>query len=424
MGMVSHKRLFMGLKKAVKIKETRTLLLGQSMGAGQFKSDRYSFIFLLIFVFGINSCEDNSISQGYTYKKPKQINDGWITASLSSVGMDQLHLSNLMNTLNETDEHRIHSILIVKEGKLVFEEYFEGEKFNLAQYTGETGFNRDDKHNLCSVTNSFTSALLGIAIDKEFIESVDQQVFDFFPEYSELITETSDKHILTLEHLLTMTSGIEWDDETYSYFDSRNDMYQLFNSSDPIFYVLSKDLDFTPGTVFDYSNCNTNVLGEIVHKASDQRLDEFAENYLFSKLGITDFEWQMLPNDVVFASGDLRLRPRDMAKFGLLFLNRGIWEDEQVISQEWIDVSTREHIDPNNFVDEFTWADGYGYQWWRWENINGVGYHAYFASGWGGQWIIISPGMNTVVVSTAGNYYTNQTITIESILVNYIIPSI
>ena len=131
---------------------------------------------------------------------------------------------------------------------MVFEEYFEGEKFNLAQYTGEMGFDRNDTHNLCSATKSFVSALIGIAIDQGFIQSVDQTVADFFPEYSDIFTNDPIKQTITLRHLLTMSSGIQWDDQTYSYYDPRNDMYQLFNSGDPMRYILTKEIIETPGT--------------------------------------------------------------------------------------------------------------------------------------------------------------------------------
>jgi CubicO group peptidase (beta-lactamase class C family) len=384
-------------------------------------------ILLSCFCLVFTSCEKNKEVIGPLagqYEVPLQIDDGWETASLFSVGMDEAPLLKLLQKLTGTVDHRIHSLLIVKDGKLVFEEYFPGEKFKLAQPTGEFGFDMYDTHTLCSVTKSVTSALIGIAIDQDFIQSVDQKVFDFFPEHSDLLTSAPEKNALTLEHLLTMTSGLQWDDESTSYFDPRNDLYQLFRSQDPIRYILSKDLLMVPGTVFDYANCNTNVLGEIVRKASEDRLDHFAANYLFSKLGITDFEWQMLPNDVVFCSGDLMLRPRDMAKFGYLFLNDGIWNGEQVISQEWVHLSTQKIIDLEEYSASYAWADGYGYQWWLWEDIYGVEYQAYLAAGWGGQWIIVCPSMNTVVVSTAGNYYTNTKIPIEEILVDYIIPSI
>jgi CubicO group peptidase (beta-lactamase class C family) len=386
-------------------------------------------VILLVFIYcGLISClkDKNAFapSGNYQYKVPLATDDGWETASLASVGMDFTLLENLLNSLNNISEHRIHSLVIVKNGKLVFEEYFQGDKFNLARFIGETGFDRNDLHNLCSVTKSFTSSLIGIAIDKGFIQSVDQKVHNFFPEYADIFTSDPEKSDLTLKHLLTMSSGIDWDDETYSYFDSRNDMNRMFTSNNPINYILSKYITVLPGYVFDYSNCNTNLLGEIIRKASGERLDDFSENYLFSKLGITDFEWQMLPNDVVFCSGDLRLRPRDMAKFGYLFLNGGMWNDDQIISQEWIDISTDIYFDLNTPPNDFSWADGYGYHWWQWENINGVNYNAYFASGWGGQWIIVSPSYNMVIVSTAGNYYTDMVMPIESILTNYIIPSI
>ncbi len=361
---------------------------------------------------------------GYQYQVPPETSDGWQTASLASVGMDQTPLVALMNTLHGMNDHSIHSLLIVKEGKLVFEEYFPGEKFNLAEYTGETGFDRDDTHNLCSATKSVTSALIGIAIDKGYIQSVDQKVFDFFPEYSDLLTASPAKNDMTVRHLLTMTSGLQWDDVTYSYFDPRNDMNQLFNRRDPIRYILSKNLIETPGKVFAYRNCNTNVLGEIIRKATLQRLDTFAEIHLFSELGITDYEWQMLRNDVVFCSGDLRLRPRDMAKFGLLFLDGGTWDGKRIVSQRWIEESTKNQIDPDNHAADFGGADGYGYQWWVWEDIDGVKCQAYCASGWGGQWIIVCPSMNTVVVSTAGNYYSEAKMSIQSILVHYVIPSV
>ena len=131
------------------------------------------------------SCDKNTTDSpaASQYEIPIQTNDGWETASLASFGMDETPLLELLDKLNEIGEHRIHSLLIVKDGKLVFEEYFPGDKFNLARFTGETGFDMYDTHNLCSATKSFTSALIGIAIDNGFIQSVDQKVFDFFPGY-------------------------------------------------------------------------------------------------------------------------------------------------------------------------------------------------------------------------------------------------
>ncbi|KAA3656765.1 MAG: class C beta-lactamase-related serine hydrolase [Calditrichaeota bacterium] len=387
---------------------------------------RYFHILKFFILFSLTlpvSCSKKTVDPGpvYNFTIPEETGDGWTVASLTEVGIDEGPLTNLMTRLDETNEHNIHSLLIIKNGKLVFEKYFTGDKFNLAQYTGETGFDRSDTHNLCSATKSFTSALIGIAIEQGFIESVEQKVFDFFPEHADLLSTNPEKGNLTLNHLLTMTSGLEWDDESTSYFDPVNDMNRLFNSRNPIRFILAKDFVHSPGAVFEYKNCNTNVLGEIIKKASLMRLDTFSEDYLFSKLGITDFEWQMISADVVFCSGDLRLRPRDMAKFGYLFLNGGVWQNARIISQAWTENSIHRH---NELDDYWFDSDGYGYKWWLWNDIDGVAVNAYAASGWGGQWIIILPDYDTVFVTTGGNYYTEETLSIQTLLVEYILPAV
>ncbi len=381
---------------------------------------RLLFSFGIIFIF--SSCSDhhdNPVSINDLYPVPEQIGDGWETASLSSVGLNQNVLLNMLSYLDGYPDHRIHSIIIVKNNKLVFEEYFEGRKFNLAQYTGETGFDRNDNHNLCSATKSFVSALIGVAIDKGYIQSVDQKISEYFPEHSYLFQNDPLKQSITIKHLLTMSSGIEWDDETYPYTDPRNDLHQLFTVADPVSYILSKDIIETPGTVFAYRNCNTNLLGEIIRKASGQRLDAFSDPNLFAKLGITDFEWQMLPNNVVFASGDLRLRPRDMAKFGQLFYNGGVWNQEQIISRNWINESVLKRFN----MTANRWEDGYGYQWWTKTFHFGLNsYPAYFAQGWGGQCIFVFPESAMIVVFTGGNYYTYSPMLV--LLNNYILPAV
>ena len=361
----------------------------------------------------------------YKYKTPDQLDDGWKTESLSDAGMDEKILYNLMNRIFATSEHNIHSILIVKDNRLVFEEYFEGEKFKLGKYTGEYGFDREDLHTLCSATKSVTSALLGIAIDKDYIESVDENVFDFFPQDSDLLSLFPGKANMTIRHLLTMTSGLQWDDESTSYYDPSNDLYQLFTSNDPMRFILSKNLVKIPGTFFEYANCNTNLLGEIVHMAANTRLDLFCDSLLFSKLGIRVYEWQKIKPEIIFTSGDLMLRPRDMAKFGQLFLDKGAWNNEQVISEEWCTLSTSKLIDPNDYSDNYDWSDGYGFQWWQKDyNSGGKTYHSFFASGWGGQLIVVIPQIKIVIVFTGGNYYTVEEIPCYSIVEDYVIPAL
>jgi CubicO group peptidase (beta-lactamase class C family) len=382
---------------------------------------------LLLAALLISAC--SGINEGEVdsrrYRVPPSTDDGWEVASVADVGMKQEPLESMLTRLETLGEHRMHSIVIVKDGKLVFEQYYPGLKFNLGEYTGGTGYDMNDLHVLCSATKSITSLLLGIAIDRQLVQSVDQRVFDFFPEHADLLVSSPEKSAMTIRHLLTMMSGLEWDDESLPYSDPRNDLHRMFVSSDPIRFVLAKPLVHSPGVVFDYDKCDTNVIGEIVHRASDQRLDRFAQKYLFDKLGVTNLGWQIVRGDVIFCSGDLHLRPRDMAKVGLLVLNKGEWNGEQLASRSWCELSTAVHVNPGNYTAEFPWAQGYGFQWWQ--KTYYVGRQvcsSHFATGWGGQNIIVFPDLNAVVVTTAGNWYDPERISPFTLVSDFILPSI
>lgn len=353
----------------------------------------------------------------YSYRVPPQVDDGWETASLASVGMDAGPLVRLMDTLLGAEEHRIHGVLVVKDGKLVFEEYFAGYKFSLAQQLEYIRFDRDTLHNLASVTKSITSALVGVAVDRGSIASMSERAFTYFPKYADLSGGGKDE--ITLEHLITMTAGLQWDENTYWYPDPRNDVVQLFLVEDPIRFVLARPLVAEPGTQFNYSGGCTNVLGEIVKRATLVGLDQFSEQLLLTPLGVTDFEWQYLPGGVVFASGDLRLRPRDMAKFGYLYLSRGTWSGARILSEDWITVSTRRHI-----TLDWGWADGYGYGWWtQTYEIDGQAVETFFASGWGGQQISVVPELDMVVVFTGGGYYEDPLMSPDEMMRDYVLPA-
>lgn len=356
---------------------------------------------------------------------PEAVGDGWEIASLASVGMDAERLARLLDRLERIGEHRIHAILIVRDEKLVFEQYFPGRKFNLGQHTGGTGYDRNDLHVLCSATKSVTSALLGIAMDKGYISSVEQKVFGSFPEHAALAAQAPTKGNMTIRHLLTMTSGLTYDDESLPYTERGNDMNRFFTSSNPLGFLLEKPLFAEPGAVFDYDNCNTNILGEIIRKATNRRVDAFAKEYLFDLLGVAETEWQTVRGDVLLCSGDLHLTPRDMAKFGLLFLNRGEWKGRRIVSAAWCDVSTAAFLNPNDYSHEFPMADGYGYQWWqKTYEVNSRRYPSFMAMGWGGQNIIVIPGLDMVIVTTGGNWYVAEAISPFAIVSDYIIPAV
>ncbi len=343
---------------------------------------------------------------------PEQTLDGWQTASLSDVGIDQEPINRLVENIRDGRFENIHSVLIVKDGKLVFEQYFDGYAWNYddAEFRGEVvEFDAATTHNLASVTKSFTSALIGIAIDRGFIRGVDEKMFDFFPEYSYL--DDREKVKITLEHLLTMTSGLEWNEMAYPYSSARNDLVRLFQVSDPIEYILAKPVAYEPGTHWYYCGGGTNILGEIIRQSTGSRMDDFAAEYLFAPLGIMDYEWDHINADMIHASGNLKLRPRDMAKFGYLYLNGGVWQGERIISQEWVEASMQE------------WTDGYGYQWWlKTYRSDGASVDSFFADGWGGQRIIVFPSLDMVLVFTGGNYVDPHPL--DDMITDFILPSV
>lgn len=343
----------------------------------------------------------------------------WQTASLAEVGIDEQLLTDAVERIHAGTYQNVHSILIVKDGMLVFEEYFSGYTWDYAgeDFKGElTDFDAETQHNLASVTKSFTSALIGIAIDKGFIASVDEKVWAFFPEYDDLRDATKDP--ISLEHLLTMTSGLEWNgmDVPVSTRDPRNDLIQLFMVDDPIAYVLAKPTVDEPGTRWYYNGGGTNVLGEVIRTATGTRMDEFAEENLFAPLGITDYEWDFINPDVIHASGNLSLRPRDMAKLGSVYLNDGIWQGERIVSADWIRNSTQDHATTSS-------STGYGYQWWLTTYRSGShNFDSFYANGWGGQRIVVFPELEMVVVFTGGNYVEGNPV--DEIIERYILPAV
>ena len=376
---------------------------------------RIGLIFISLFV--LCTVLAASCAPVQTHPIPEQTNDGWQIASLDEVGIDEKAISEAVDRVHDGTYQNIHSILIVKDGKLVFEEYFMGYSWDYDddQFRGDLiDYGMDTTHNMASVTKSVTSVLVGIAIDQGFIGNVDEKVFSYFPKYTDLSNEG--KASITLEHLLTMTSGLEWNEMQVPLSDWNNDLVQLFIVPDPIKYILAKPLITEPGTSWYYNGGGTNILGEVIREATGMRMDAFAEKYLFASLGITDYAWDFIWPDMVHASGNLELRPRDMAKLGSLFLNGGIWGDNRIVSEEWIDQSTQGYISPQ-------WADGYGYQWWlKTYHSDSSVIDSYYAAGWGGQRISVFPSLDMVVVFTGGNYTEDEPV--DEIIERHIIPAV
>jgi len=378
-------------------------------------------IFLLIMLF---SCKtgDNPQPQTpepYSYYPPEQTGDGWETASLQEVGMDDTLITGLVNNIRNQVYTEVHAVVIVKDGKLVFEEYFGGHDFGMgANFHGRfVQFNRDTPHNTHSTTKSFVSALVGIAIDHGFINSVDDKIFDYFTRYAYL--NTGNKNNITIRHLLTMTSGFQWNEWDVSVREAEYDMVIFNQSPDPMAYLLGKPLVAEPGTTFYYNGAGVDALGEIIRISSGSRLDNFSEQFLFGPLGISNYEWQTIGIHMICGHGDVYIRPRDMAKFGYLFLRQGDWNGNRIISASWVAESTREHVP----LPQLSWVEGYGYLWWLKTYSNaGQDIDAYRTDGWGGQHIIVFSDLDMIVVFTGANYVTEPPC--DTIVNRFILPAL
>jgi CubicO group peptidase (beta-lactamase class C family) len=364
----------------------------------------------------------------YTYRPPENINNGLDVGTLDEVNIDLELIEQAVNDINRGKYREVHSVLIFKDGKLVLEEYFEGHRYQWdgPNHHGElVTWNRSMLHDIKSDTKSVVSICIGIAIDEGFIESIHQSIFDYLPEHQHLNTDGKDR--ITIEHLLTMTSGLEWDEWSAPLSSRDNDIIEIWfqdaeEGKDPLTFILEKPLVDEPGTSFTYSGGNMIVLGEIIRNATNMYIDEFSTKYLFEPLGIDSSNWTVRYTDgVIEAAGSLEIRPRAMVKIGVTFLNEGVWNGEQIVSEEWVEKSATPYAD-NKGID-IPGTDkrnvGYSYSWWTKEYPES---DAFYAGGWGGQNIFVFPDLNTVVVTTGGTY--TRTTRIMSLLERHIIPAL
>jgi CubicO group peptidase (beta-lactamase class C family) len=240
-----------------------------------------------------------------------------------------------------------------------------------------------------------------IAIGMGKIKSVDQRVFDFFPEYARY--DTGMKRNITIKHLLNMSAGLEWNEEI-SYADTTNSERRMNNSVDAIEFVLSQRLVDTPGVKFNYSGGCSQTLAAIVAKASDMTVDAFTQKHLFQPLGIKAYTWVKNRDGKPSGASGLRLRSRDMAKFGLLYLNEGKWNGKQIIPSQLVAQTLKSQITtPYKYTD--VPHVGYSNQFWTETQIfQGKPITIVRAQGNGGQIISIDQKYKLILIITAGNY--------------------
>lgn len=302
-------------------------------------------------------------------------NEYWTNISPELVRMDSNVLDHMIYEV-ENNYYGVYSILVIRYGFIVKEWY-------------EMFASKDYLFRLYSVSKSVTSALIGIAIDKGYINSLNELVLDYFPD-KDIANLDPQKESITIEHLLTMTTGLDWP-EYYPYEDPRNPYHDWKASEDHVEFVLNRTMIAVPGETFNYNTGATHLLSAILQRATNISTIDFANQYLFGPLSIENSNWLQDPQGVACGGDGLFLRTRDMAKIGYLFLKGGIWDRRQIISESWVRTSTSPLI-------YLGFNNEYGYQWW----INSED-RCYRALGYGGQQINVFYSRDLLVIFTGMN---------------------
>jgi CubicO group peptidase (beta-lactamase class C family) len=314
-------------------------------------------------------------------------------------GLDSQILAKADDAIQKTMPS-VLSFMVVRYGKTVYEKYYRGN-------------NPDSLVVVYSVTKSIISALTGMAIRDGYLSSVDQKLMDIFPHYFNANSDPRKREI-TLKHLLTMTAGLEIADDTYETWAKSPDCCK---------YVIDRPLLYTPGEKFDYNSGLTNVLSVVLTKTTGKTTKEFADKHLFGPLGITNYTWARGPQGYYIGGWGLRLTPRDMAKFGYLYLREGMYNGQQIVPRQWVQESVSLHSYPEK-------TDGYGYAWWLdtlEDRMHNKKYQAFLALGYGGQFIWVVPELdiiNVITVKEESREDRPEYSDVWHLIHNYVLPAV
>ncbi|MFX1341305.1 MAG: serine hydrolase domain-containing protein [Promethearchaeota archaeon] len=353
------------------------------------------FLIPIIILLTISPCLFVSPNASYCEARTPDYwpTDGWRFSTPEVQGMLSSHLVAMRNFLN-TYQIQPDSVLIIRNGYIVYEDY-------------PTGHNENMRHVLFSCTKSVASAVLGIALEQGFFNGTQDRLLDFFPDRT-IANPDPRKERITVENLLTMKAGFEWDEWSVSYEDANNPVFGLMSSLDAIQYMLDLPMAAEPGTTWVYNSGVSHLLSCILNATTGRFTADFAQEYLFDPLGIMNVYWESDFAGANFGGFGLHLTPRDMAKFGYVYLNNGTWDGVQILPPSWIDASIAvNHTTGSNL--------GYGYQWW----IN-PDWEAFSARGYRGQRIHVLPNENLVVVFTASESQVHY----DALIEDYIMPAI
>ncbi len=327
------------------------------------------------------------------YQPPVLRDDGWEVADAHAMHWDLSRFAVLEGKLADGSYKGITSVVVVQNGRLVYENYFNGGRL-------------DQLNDIRSASKSVTALLVGAAIDRGLIANAQARVYDFFPDKQPVQHPDRRKQAITLEDLLTMSSLWECNDENE--FSSGNEE-RMYVSEDWLQFALDlpikgfapwmdKPKDSPYGRAFSYCTAGAFVAGAIVERAARKPLADFAAETLEHPLGITQVHWNSSPLGIGMGGGGTRYRSRDLAKFGELALDGGRWQGKQVISKAWIQAMLTAHAQARDDAD-------YGYFWWRFRfAVKGVEQPVWAMSGNGGNYVFVMPAQKLVAVVTSTAY--------------------
>lgn len=348
--------------------------------------------FISIAFFVLSSCSDEPTATG-------TISYNWQISTPEELGLNNSMLNTAVSQASA--EGFINSLIVIRDGKIAKEKYFNGR-------------NNESFQTVRSVSKSFLSALVGIAINKGILQ-FDQKMIDSFPEYKLSVTDTRINSI-TLKQLITMRSGIKGDEEFYFTFTQSSNWAKT---------IIQSQLEFQPGTKALYSTAGTHLVSGMLTKATGISTKLFAERYLFNNMGIDINDWVRDPQRIYFGGNDMFFTTRNMAVIGLLYLNNGNLNGKQILSADWVN-STLQYSGGSNIEWGRLTEGGYGYMWWL-GKVSGE--KVFFALGHGGQYVLCVPDYDLIIAVTSDPYVDWTTADyheriVLQIIADFIIPSV
>ena len=317
-------------------------------------------------------------------KRPYWPTQEWQVTTPEKQDVDSTTLDRITSYVQDSGLE-VDSVIVIRHGYIVYEKYFRAP------------WNKDRIHNIYSCTKSVMGSLVGIAVQQGKIKSLNDKMLNYFPNRTIQNLDERKKSI-TLLNLMTMKGGFDWAERTYPYSDPRNPWIQALRSNDTIQFVLDRPMAAQPGTVWAYNGGYSQIFSAIVTDKTGMNTMDFAKKNLFSPLGITKFIWRTDRQGLYDAGGGLSMTPRDMAKYGYLIMNKGMWDGKQIIPADFVAESIKTQT-------AFNANSGYGYESWWTIPLDGY----YYAAGIRGQRIYVMEKQDMIVVTTGNLPEDSQT---------------